>query len=189
MRLTEDTKYICVGKIVNTHGLKGEVKIYPYLNPKEDFDFIESLTISHNADISREYKNTVSDDELKQKGKVVEIERIRYQKNMVLACFAGFNKIEDVEIMKNHLVFALKGEIAEEDGYFYSDIIGFDVIDNNLGKIGAIVDVNQGVAQDIIIVDLGNDKSCMIPSVKEFVKQIDNDNRKIMVELIEGMIE
>ncbi len=194
----ENTKYICVGKIVNTHGLKGEVKIYPYLNPKEDFDCIKSLIVDYKADIdvrsSRINDNTLSvkalsDKRLEESGHKLDIISTRYQKNMVLARFDGLNRIEDVEGFKNHLVYVLKDEIAEDDGFFYSDIIGFDVVDERLGKIGVISDVTQGAAQDIFSVEKDDGKSFMIPSVKEFIKDIDIDGRKIVVALIDGMME
>ncbi len=188
----QNTKYICVGKIVNTHGLKGEAKIYPYLNPKEDFENLENIIVEPKIATNNTKNSQQSiefEQQLETQGRRLQIVNIRYKKNMILARFDGVDTIEEVEGMKDRSIYALKDDVAEEDGFFYSDIIGFDVVDEKLGKLGKISDVTQGVAHDIFTVLKSDGKSFMIPSVKEFVKDIDDENQVISVCIIDGMME
>ena len=160
---------IKIGKIANTHALKGEVKIYPYINIKEDFEDFDFL-----------YFEDVEDS--------FEVERIRYFKNMVIVKFKGIDNINDIEKYKGKLVFVDK-ENMDEDSIYIEDLIGMDVIDEKLGKIGVLKSYITKPKQDVLIVQsIEDDKEIMIPDVEEFVLEINAEENKIIVRVIEGMI-
>ncbi len=181
----ENNNYICVGKIVNTHGLNGEIKLYPYLNDMDDYKKINTVILASNED----GKSIQNND-------IFNILKMRYQKNMILMTVENIDNIEDAQRIKNYFVYAKKEDIEEEDGFFYSDVIGFLVVDKNLGVVGTVLEVYSGAAQDIFIIQKNNDnnvnsanKTFMIPSVKQFIKSFDWDNKIVNVELIDGMLE
>ncbi len=166
---SKNSKYICVGKIVNTHGLKGEVKLYPYLNEKEDYNSISTLIMGATIHNNKNKTIDIDDNELLKNGKKLDVSSIRWQKNMILLTFENINKIEDAEVLKNHLVYALKDDIDDEDGFFYSDppwklkIIcevlntgwvlriantGPDIGEEEFGRIKAHIEVLRAKVQD-----------------------------------------
>lgn len=163
---------LLVGKIANTQGLKGHLKIFPYTTDKEEFEEFGYLMIEKEGD---------------QK---FEISSIRYQKNMVIVLFEGFNNINEVEKYKNREVYFLREDLGEmdEDTFMYSEVIGYEVIDEVEGAVGKVKSVNSGAVHDLIVVEKENGSTFMIPSVKAFVLGFDHANKKLNVKLIEGMM-
>ena len=145
---------LLVGKIANTQGLKGHLKIFPYTTDKEEFDDFNYLMIEKEGD---------------QK---FEISSIRYQKNMVIILFKGLSNINEVEKYKNKEVYFLREDLGDmaEDTFMYSEVVGYEVIDEGHGVVGTIKSVNGGTAHDLIIVEKEDGSTFMIPSVKAFVK-------------------
>lgn len=168
---------IRIGKIVNTQGLKGEVRVYPLTDYKERFEELEYVYIEGMD-------------------KKFEIEKVRYKKQLAIIKFKDLNSINDVENFKNMNITIDKSQLRKlpEDVYYIFDLIGSSVYDENNNFIGKLVDVIQNSAQDIYIVELDKNlnkksKKVMIPAVKEFIKSINIKNKTIIVRLIEGMIE
>ncbi len=163
---------LLVGKIANTQGLKGHVKIFPYTTDKTEFDEFDYLII---------------DNEGNEKFK---INSIRYQKNMVIVLFEGFNNISEVEKFKNREVYFLREDLGEmdSDSFMYSEVIGYDVIDAEQGLVGKLKKVDTGAAHELIIVEKEDGSTFMIPSVKAFIKKFDHKSSELHVTLIEGMM-
>ncbi len=162
---------IIVGKITNTHGLRGDIKIYPY-------------TYQNNFE---NYKKIMIDG-FKETYKLVGV---KYHKNMVLAKLKGFNSINDVEKFKNREIYIYRQDLEEldEDEFYIADIIGCDIVDKDDNIIGVVKDYLTNMPQALIeCVDIKNNQF-FIPHVDEFIKEIDIENRKVIVELIEGLID
>ena len=158
-----------VGKIANTHGLKGEVKIFPYLNVKEDFEDFGELFFEG---VDKKFK----------------VEKIRYFKNMVIVKFVDYNNINEIEKYKGKLVYVDREEL-NDDVIYVDDLIGMTVIDENLGEIGVLTDFITKPKQDLLVVNSEKfSKEILIPDVDEFVKNIDTEENIITVCLIEGMV-
>ncbi len=154
---------IALGKIVKSVGLKGDVRIYPY---SDDSSLREGLRV------------TCAIDELL-------VEKLRTQKNMLVARFAGRDSIEDVKDLIGLEIFIDREDVElEEDEYLVRDLIGCEVFDKGV-SVGHVVDVLQNTFQDIYVVEGVRD--ILIPAVEAFVKKIDLIARRIDVELIEGM--
>jgi len=159
---------IRIGKIVNTQGLKGDVRIYPATDYLERFEELEYLYF----------------EGLEEK---FYIEKVRYKKNLAIVKFKGFDHINDVEKYKNVIVYTEKVEL-EEDRVYVEDIIGLKVVDHQKGEIGILKDVIQNPAHDLYLVKTPDGREVLIPVVDEFVEEVDLDEGVIKVTLIEGLI-
>ena len=163
---------IRVGKIVNTHALKGEVRVYPYTDYAERFNEIKSVYIND------------SENEMKILG-------VKYIKNMVILKLEGINTIEEAEKYRDSFIFIDKkfAKKLDQDEHRIADIIGFKVYDTKGEEIGILEDVLQYSANDVYVVKGHDDKKYMIPGLKRFIPVVDESNSKIVIDPIEGMLE
>lgn len=163
-------KYIEVGKIINTHGVKGDVKIDSWCDCVEVFCSLEKVY-------------------LKKSGGYTAVDVVRSQpfKEYVLAHLKGVDTFEEANLLKNKELYALREDIPREDGdVFIVDLIGLPVINAESGKVyGKIKDVIIGVATDIYEIETEHGAAYM-PVVPEFVKEVDVE-KGVFVTPIEGM--
>lgn len=171
-------KQVKVGLIVNTQGLKGDIRVYPLTDYKERFQELKEVYINPSNPIE------------------LNIEKVRYKKNLVILKFKNLDSINDVEKYKDQYLYISEKELRKlpRDTYYIIDIIGSKVYDDKNIYLGEIIDVIQNSAQDIYVIAL--DKSVtstqdklLLPAVKEFIKNIDLEKKTIKVTLIEGMLE
>lgn len=159
-----------IGKIVNTHGVKGEVKVYPYTDDVNKFIDFDHLYVEDQK---------------------IQIETVRVHKNMALVKFKGYNDMDQVLPLMNKNVFIDRDEVDDGgEGHYIVDLIGCEIFDEEGLLIGELVDVLQNTSQDLYLIrraDKGAD--FYLPVVDEFVKDIDLESRKITVHLIEGLME
>ena len=167
-----DKKYIECGKIINTHGCKGGLKIEPWCNSPEDFTALKRLYISGKSGYT-EY--TVS--------------KASVFKQFVILDLKEIDDMEKALSLKETILYADREDFDLEDGeYFLTDIIGLDVIDSENGKLyGKVTDIINRGASDIYVVDTPNGER-MIPAVDEFIVEIDI-NSGIKVRTIEGLLD
>ena len=150
-----------VGKIVNTHGLKGEVKVIPLTDDPKRYNELEFVLI----------------DGIERK-----IQGCKYQKDRVIVKIEGINTIEEAEKYKNKYM-EIPREYAvplEEDTYYIADIIGCTVYDTNGKELGQIYDVIQTKNNDVYWIR--KPKELLIPVLLEIVTDIDIENRKITIK-------
>lgn len=150
-----------IGKIVNTFGIKGEIKIYPYV------DYIMDLKFFY-----------VDDNKM-------EIEKCRTQKNLVIVKIKGIDDINVVEKLKGKIASVFEEDLPSlpEGTYYIKDLIGLDVITDDGRELGKLDDVIQTGANDVY-----NVNGILLPVIDEVVKKIDLENHKIVVHLIDGLI-
>lgn len=161
----EKKKYLEAGQIVNTHGVRGEIKIMPWADSPEFLLKFKTLYIG-------------------QRGFRVQSSRVH--KNMVLAKMEGIDDVNDAMSLKNKTVCIDRDDVKLPRGHFFiSDIIGAEVIDENGDRIGVLADVMEMPAQNIYVVR--GEREIMIPAVDEFILNTDIENGRITVRLIEGM--
>lgn len=166
-------EYIQVGKIINTHGIKGELKIIPLTDNIDRFDDLKSIFIGE------------------EKTKV-NIEKIWYNKGFVIIKLKEFDDINQVISYKDEYVYIDEKDKVQlpEDTYFIFDIIDCQVIDTSGNKLGIVKNVMTNFSNDIYVVeDLKLGKEHLIPAVKEFVVDINIEEKIITIEPIEGLIE
>jgi len=161
-----------VGKITNTHGLRGEVRVLPLTDYMERFEELEWVYI----------------DGHKEK---FYIENIKYKPTLVILSFKGYDHINLVEKFKDKylLIDETQRRNLPEDTYYISDIIGLDVYLVNNEYIGKVKDIIQTGPNEVYIIKDTNNKEIMIPAVKEFIPEISLEKGKIVIDPIEGMIE
>lgn len=163
-------EFIKVGYITNTHGIKGDIKVYPLTDFPERF--------KENIDF-------YIDEKIK-----VNIKKVRYYRGLVYISLKGYDNINQVLRFKDKYIYVKKDDLIElpKDTYFIHDLEGMDVIDK--GKlVGQVKEVLFNSTNDIYRCVSKDGKEFMIPAVKVFVKEVDVENKKLYVELIEGMLE
>lgn len=161
-------KEVYLGIIVNTHGIKGEVRIL------SDFKYKDLVFIPG-------FKLYVG----KTKEELV-IRSYRKHKNFDMVTFEGIDNINDVLGYKGESVYINRSDI-EVCGYINEDIIGFEVYSNN-NLIGNALDVINNGAHDILVIK-GEHKKYMIPFIDEFIDNVDIENSKISINEIEGLLD
>lgn len=162
-----------VGKIVNTHGLKGELKIQYYTETLEDFEAFEYLMIEGEGE------------------EKFIVDGVRSVKNTVLVQFEKFNDINQVERFKNKEVYYLRDDYdsLEEGVYYIVDLIGLEVVDRTKGTVGTLKDVLKNTAQDIYVIKKADGSGeFYMPAVEAFLDRVDLEAGKIYVNLIEGLM-
>lgn len=167
-----DKKYIECGKIINTHGCKGGLKVEPWCNSAEDFTALKKLYIKSKNEYA-EYSVT----------------KASVFKQFVILELKEINDMDKALALKNVTLYANRDDFELEDGeYFLTDIIGLDVIDFENGKVyGKVADIINRGASDIYVVSTPNGER-MIPAVEEFIVEIDINNG-VKVRTIEGLLD
>lgn len=162
-----------IGKIVNTHGVKGEMRILPSTDDIKRFEKLKQVTV-----VNREEK-------------VYEITGIRYHKNFVLLKFKGIDTLNDAELLKNSLIKIDRKDSLplEEDEYYISDLYGMNVITEEGRDLGEIKDIlYTGSSNDVyIIFNKETQKEILIPAIKQCIKKVDVSNNLMTVHLLEGL--
>jgi len=171
-------KWYTVGKIVNTHGIRGDVKVLPQTDFADQRFASGSklLMVNEESDESREVKIVSS----------------REQKNVYLIKLDGFNNINDVEKYKGWLLKISETEQGElEDGqYYYHQIIGCAVVTEDGEELGAISGILSPGANDVWVVDRPKlkGKQLLLPVIDEVVLDVNITDKRVTVRLMEGLI-
>lgn len=164
--MEEKEQLIEAGKIINTHGIRGEVKIQPWCDgPEFLLDF----------------------DQLYVDGSPLEVLSARIHKGNVLALFAGYTSIDQAETLKNKLVYVSREDVDLPEGkHFIADLIGLTVKNHETGEtLGKLVDVLNYPTQDIFVVK--GTHEYMIPAVDAFMREIHEDEGWMSLVVLEGM--
>ena len=161
-----------VGKIVNTHGLHGEVKVVPWTDYPEVFEDIETVYIKKKSEYER-----------------LDIAGIKYQKNNLIIRFAQLKDINEAEKYKNKVLYAERESLGElpEGVYYIADLIGLDVVKEDGEKVGVIADVFNTGSNDIYEVKREGQKNLLLPVIDDVVLNIDIENKRVTVRMMEGL--
>ena len=168
----EKKKYLECGKIINTHGIKGAVKLESWCNTPDDLAVLKRIFISQPGGM-KEYA----------------VRHASVFKQFVIAELDGINDFDAALLLKNKTAYASRDDFELEEGdYFIADLIGLPVIDINTKDVyGKLKDIINRGASDIYVIDTENGER-MMPAVDEFVKEVDV-NKGIFVAPIEGMLD
>lgn len=167
----EDKLYI--GKIVGTHGIKGEVKIKSISSfAKERFKKGNIIYITQNKKDFIEMKCASH----------------RTHKNMELVAFDGLLNINLVEKYRDYEVYALYDrELLDEDEYFYRDVIDCEIYNQNGNYIGKVISIMENPLYDILEIKKEDNTKLLVPYIDQFIEEEDVYNKKITIKQIEGM--
>ena len=160
-------EYIYIGEIVNTHGIKGEVRIRSDFKYKSEV-FKSGFNLYIGKDKTKEIINTY-----------------RVHKNYDMVTFININDINDVIKYKGMNVYINKEEL-NIDGILDEDIIGMTVYSNKK-EVGMVTEIMKGVAHDILVVEKEKERH-LIPYIDEFISNIDVENKRIDIKEIEGLL-
>ena len=165
-----------VGKIVNTHSLKGEVKVISSTDFEEErFKKGSKLLITRGNQLIRE----------------VVVQSYRNHKNFLLVKFEGIDSVEEAEKLKNLQIKIDSDEVGEleENEFYFHQIIGCEVFDENDKNLGEIIDILTPGANDVWVIKGENGKEILIPYIEDVVKKIDITSKKVNIEVMEGLID
>lgn len=173
-------RYLQVGKIVTTHGLKGEVKVSPLTDDPTRFESLQSVII--------EAKNTV-DPLIICNSKELTIENIKYFKEKVILKFKGIEDIDTALKLKDTYLLVNRKDAVKlpENSYFICDLIGSTVYDENEIILGSLINIFPTGSNDVYVVRNKDGMEILIPALKTVVQSVDIENRVIKVVLPEGL--
>ena len=163
-----------VGVITQTHGVHGEVKVFPTTDDPERFLDLEYVFL----DTGREKKK-------------LTIQNVKFFKQFVILKFKGINNINDIEKYKRCplLVDRENAVELEDDEYFIADMIGMNVITEDGEIFGTLKDVIETGANDVYIINSKKHGEVLIPAIKECILDVNVKEGKMLVHLMEGLID
>ena len=168
-----------VGVITATHGVKGEVKVFPTTDDPARFKRLKRVIL----DTGRE-------------DLVLEIEGVKFANKLVILKFKGLNDIDDVmKYRQKSLYVERKDAVAlETDEYFIADLIGVTVYEEDGSLLGELTDVISTGANDVYVVETGKEgtdgkKQLMLPAIKQCILSVDIKERRMTVHMMEGLRE
>ncbi|RDY24800.1 16S rRNA processing protein RimM [Romboutsia maritimum] len=170
--MKEKITHFKIGQIVNTQGLKGEVRVYPFTDDIYRFDELESFYLGKDLET------------------LWDVEKVRYKGNMIIMKIKDIDTVEMAEKLKNKFMYVSREESRDlESGeYFIADMIGIDVFTLDGTKVGVLKEVLQYAANDVYVVK-GEENEYLIPAIMKFVPTINMDERKMIIDPIKGMLD
>ena len=163
-----------VGVISSTHGVRGEVKVFPTTDDVKRFKRLKEVILETGK------------EEL-----LLEIEGVKFFKQFAILKFKGFDNINDIEKYKGKSLFVTRKNAVplRKDEYFIADLQGLSVEDENGNQIGTLRDVMETGANDVYIVDMLDGKEVLLPAIKECILDVDVEGGKIRVHMMDGLLD
>ncbi len=163
-------KLLELGKVVNTHGIRGEIKIQPWCDDPALFDELEYIYIG---------------------GKRFDILKSRLHKNCVIAAVEGICDINAAETLRNCIVTVEREMLGElpEGTYYIADLEGLMVKTMDGEELGKISEVIKTGSNDVYVLDCPGRKPILIPVIDQVVKEVNIEGGYVLVELMEGLID
>ena len=170
----EEIKTITIGRIGRPHGLYGEVSIIPLTDNPDRFSLLSTVTLVLNNDDSRQ----------------VEIEKVQNRGSKITLKFARVDDRTSAEELRGaYIEIPIEACLPLEENTFYVfDLIGLDVITVDEDYIGKVTEVLSLPANDVYVVQ-NKESEFLIPAISDVVKKIDIDGGKIVIELMDGLLE
>ena len=162
------------GVISSTHGLKGEVKVFPTTDDVKRFRQLKEVLLD-------------AGDEKP----VLQIEQVKFFKQFVILKFKGIDDIEDVQKYKGKDLLVTRENAVElkKDEYFIADLIGVSVISDDNSLRGILKDVIQTGANDVYVIDLEDGRQLLLPAIKECVLMVDLDENIMKIHVLDGLLD
>ncbi len=164
--------YVSAGTITSTHGIRGEVKVYPTVDDPDRFSSFGKVLLSNG-------KTEVE----------AEIEKVKYFKNLVIVKFRGIDDINDVMKYRRWNILVTREDAADlqEGQYFEVDILGLRVITDDDREIGKITEILHTGANDVYTVKGESGKEILIPAIQQCILDVNLENGIMKVHLLNGM--
>lgn len=165
--------FLEIGQIVNSYGLKGQMKVVPFTDNIQRFSKLKTIYI-----------------EIEKQLKEFKIEEVKYHKNNILIKLENINDINVAEKYKNCYIKIDRKDAVKlpEDTYFIVDLIGIEVFTQENVLLGKIIDVFPTGSNDVYVVKDELGKQILLPAISEVIKNVDIPNKKMIVNLIKGLV-
>ena len=163
-----------VGIITSTHGVRGEVKVYPTTDDPRRFRRLREVVL----DTGRENLN-------------LEIEGVKFFKQFVILKFKGLDNINDIEKYRQKSLYVTRKNAVrlQRDEYFIADLIGLKVQDEDGTELGTVKDVIETGANDVYEVEMADGRSLLLPAIKQCILNVDVENGMMQVHVLEGLLD
>ena len=163
-----------VGIITSTHGVRGEVKVYPTTDDPRRFRRLKEVVL----DTGKEKMN-------------LEIEGVKFFKQFVILKFKGLDNINDIEKYRQKSLYVTRKNAVrlQRDEYFIADLIGLKVQDEDGKELGTVKDVIETGANDVYEVEMADGKSLLLPAIKQCILNVDVENDTMQVHVLEGLLD
>ena len=163
-----------VGVITSTHGVRGEVKVFPTTDDPNRFKTLKHVLL----DTGREKKP-------------LEIQGVKFFKQFVILKFKGIDNINDIERYKRCPLLVERKDAVdlEEDEYFIADMIGIQVVTEDDEPFGTLKDVMETGANDVYVIDLTDGRELLLPAIKQCVLEVDVEGGFIKIHILEGLLD
>lgn len=162
-----------VGVITQTHGIKGEVKVFPTTDDAGRFKKLKEVIM----DTGKERLT-------------MEIESVKFFKQYAILKFKGYDSINDIEKYKNAKLYVTRDNAVKlkRNEYFIADLIGLDVVTEEGEQFGKMKDVLVTGANDVYVVECGDGTEVLLPAIHECIKNIDMEQEQITVHIMDGLL-
>lgn len=162
-----------VGVISSTHGIRGEVKVFPTTDDKNRFKKLKKVLL----DTGREHM-------------MLEIEGVKFFKQFVILKFKGIDNINDIEKYKGKSLLVRREDAVrlQKDEYFIADMIGMTVYTEQEEVLGTLEDVLETGANDVYVVKCDDGKEILIPAIRQCILKVDVKAGRMVVHLLEGLV-
>lgn len=167
-------QFLRVGVISSTHGVRGEVKVFPTTDDPRRFEALKKVLL---------------DTGIEQKE--LEITGVKYFKNQVILKFRGYDNINDIEKYKGmDLLISREDAVPlEENENFIADLIHMTVVTDLGETLGTLVDVLQTGANDVYVVETPQKKEILLPAIRDCILNVDVEEKKMLVHVLEGLLD
>ncbi len=162
-----------VGIITSTHGLRGEVKVFPTTDDVKRFKRLKAVIL----DTGKERLD-------------LEIETVKFFKQFVILKFKGIDNINDVEKYRKASLWVTRKNAVKlaKDEYFVADLTGLEVRNEDGGRIGILKDVIETGANDVYEIDLDDGRPLLLPAIKQCVLEVDVEAGFMRIHILEGLL-
>ena len=173
-RMENTEQFLRVGVISSTHGIRGEVKVYPTTDDPERFLDLDEVIL----DTGREHK-------------ILEIEGVKFFKNQVILKFKGYDNINDIEkyLKKDLLVDREHAVELGENENFIADLIDMEVLTDEGKVLGTLTDVIETGANDVYAVKTPEGKEILLPAIRDCILDVNVDEKRMTVHVMEGLLD
>ena len=165
-------QFLQVGVISSTHGIRGEVKVFPTTDDPARFKKLKKVLL----DTGKEQLE-------------LELQSVKFFKQFVIAKFKGIDNINDIEMYKGKSLFVPREDAVElkEDEYYIGDLIGMEVFTEE-GRFGVLKDVMETGANEVYVIDSDEHGEVLIPAIRQCILDVDIEGKRMKIRLMEGLI-
>ena len=165
-------QFLQVGVISSTHGIRGEVKVFPTTDDPARFKKLKIVLLDTGKELTE-----------------LEVQSVKFFKQFVILKFRGIDNINDIEKYKGKGLFVPREDAVplDEDEYYIADLIGMEVFTED-GRFGVVKDVMETGANEVYIVESDDHGEVLIPAIRQCVLDVNVEEKKMLVRLLDGLI-